>query len=402
MALRFRMAVFALLAWGASATSAHADTCDTERLPQALETGMQQITSAAQLQKNLLEIDGHVGRCPDHPWINLMGAIMDIQVYDAMVRGSNNQINQDSYNYLLRAFSRSNKFIEVPAENRQDRLAVPLPGGGVGQLKYEAASTNRMTIIEMLMQIARLGSVHPYLAAETPPACSGWLNSDTQTVGYAIKKEADLIFQPFMDAAAAACRDPEEIRLRLPLAVTARTYANLVGQEEVAEPEKIRELLEKARAARDAYLDGRDFDIFYSKFDNGRLDTQLRKHGIDPQAGLLPRDLWFTPEHIRSEKMVFSLAMALSEEWAGIAARMAAGSETASSGGALYTRFAYAVLNEGRAAGLEDETRGALRSALRDVQESRVRAPAMDGQELPPQWLFDTLLKTAAALPSGD
>jgi hypothetical protein len=31
-----------------------------------------------------------------------------------------------------------------------------------------------------------------------------------------------------------------------------------------------------------------------------------------------------------------------------------------------------------------------------------VRAPAMDGQELPPQWLFDTLMKTAAALPSGD
>ncbi|PKP81040.1 MAG: hypothetical protein CVT79_12230 [Alphaproteobacteria bacterium HGW-Alphaproteobacteria-18] len=400
MTLRFRMAALAVLALGTAATSAHADTCDTERLPQALETSMQQITSAGQLQKKLLELDGHVSRCPDNPWINLMGAAMDMQVYDAMVQGTNNQITQDSYNYLLRAFARSNAFIAVPAENRRDQLAIPLPSGGVGQLKYEAASTNRRTIIESLMQIARLGSVHPYLAAETPPVCDGWLNSDTQTIGYASKTKADLIFQPFLDGAAAACWNSEEGRL--PLAVTAKTYANLVGRDEVTEPEKIRELLEKAEAARDAYLEGRDFDIFYSKFDSGRLDNQLRKHGVNPQAGLLPRDLWFTTQHMRSEKMHFSLAMALSEEWAGIAARMAAGTETQSSAGALYTRFVYAVLNEGREAGLEEETRAALRFALKNVQESVVRAPAMDGQELPPQWLYDVLMNTAAALPGGN
>lgn len=395
------IAVLGFLLGAITAGAALADTCDSERLPQALETSMQQITSAEQFQKNLLEIDGHVSRCPDDPWMNLMGAVMDMQVYDAMVRGSNNQIKQDAYNYLLRAFARSNKFMEVPAEKRRDLLAVPLPSGGVGQLKFEAASANRRTIIESLMQIARLGSVHPYLAGETPPACDGWLNSDTQTIGYAIKKEADLIFQPFLDAAAEACRDTEERRLRLPLAVTATTYANLVGREEVTEREKVRELLEKARAARDTYLEGRDYDTFYSKFDYGRLDTQLRKHGIDPQAGLLSRDLWFTAEHIRSEKMVFSLAMALSEEWAGIAASMAAGTETASSAGVLYTRYVYDVLNQGRAAGLEAETRGALRSALRNVQESVVRAPAMGDHELPPQWLYDTLMNTAAAI-SGE
>lgn len=402
MTHRYRLAALTALMWGIMGAAAEADTCETERLPQALETSMQQITSAAQLQKSLLEIDGHVGRCPDNPWINLMGAAMDMQVYDAMVRGSNNQINQDSYNYLVRAFARSNKFIEVPAENRRDRLAVPLPAGGVGQLRYEAASNNRKTIIATLMQIARLGSVHPYIAAETPPACSGWLNSDTQSIGYAVKTKADLIFQPFLDAAVEACRDTENASERLPLAVTATMYTNLVTRKEVTEPEKIRELLEKAKSARDAYLDGRDYDTFYSKFDDGRLNTQLRNHGIDPQAGLLPRELWFTPEHMRSETMVFSLSLALSEEWAGIAAAIAAGTETLSSGGTRYTRFAYEVLNQGRAAGLEDETRGALRTALRNVQESVVRAPAMGDHELPPKWLYDTLMNTAAALPTGN
>lgn len=398
----FRPAALAVLASAFVAGAAQADVCSTETVPEALETAMRQISTAEQFQQAIQEMDAYVTQCPEDPWINLMGASMDVRVYETVVANNNNQINQDAYNFLVRAFARSNQFIAVPAENRRDQLAVPLPSGGVGQLKFEAASANRRTIIEALMLIARLGTFHPYIAAETPPACDDWLNSDTQTIGYAIKTGPDMIFQPFLDAAAEACRNPDEVRLRLPLAVAATTYANLVGRDEVTEPAKIRELLEKAQAARDAYLAGRDFDIFYSKFDNGRLDNQLRKHGVDPQAGLISRDLWVTAEHMRSEKMVFSLAMALSEEWAGIAAKLADGTETASSAGALYTRFAYAVLNEGREAGLEAETRGALRSALQDVQESRVRAPAMEGQELPPQWLFDALMNTAAALPGGN
>ncbi|MFN3312214.1 MAG: hypothetical protein ACK46Q_01940 [Hyphomonas sp.] len=396
-----RRAALAVLASVFVAGAAQADVCSTEIVPEALEATLRQISTAEQFQQAIQEMDAYVTQCPEDPWINLMGASMDVRVYETVVANNNKQINQDAYNYLIRAFARSDQFIAVPAENRRDQLAVPLPSGGVGQLKFEAASANRRTIIEALMLIARLGNFHPYIAAETPPACDDWLNSDTQTIGYAMRIKADLIFQPFLDAAAEACRNSEESRLRLPLAVTATTYANLVGRDEVTEPEKIRELLGKAKDARAAYLEGRSFDTFYSKFDSGRLDHQLRKHGVDTQAGMVAREFWFTPEHMRSETMQFSLAWALSEEWAAISEKIAVEGITLSSAGALYTRFVYGVLTEGREAGLEAETRAALRSALRDVQESRVRAFSMADYDLPPQWLHDTLMKTTEPAQMG-
>ncbi|MFN4184446.1 MAG: hypothetical protein ACK4M6_06640 [Hyphomonas sp.] len=397
----FRPAAMAMLATVLVAGAAQADVCSKETVPKALETSMQQISTAEQFQQAIQEMDGYLSQCPDDPWINMMGASMDMRVYDTVVFNSNNKIGQDAVNYLLRAFARSDAYMAVPPEARQNLYAVPTEIG-VGELTHAAAAENRKSILTALMQLARLGTFHPYIAAEAPPACSGWLNADAQTIGYTIDTEADMIFLPFVDAAAEACRNPAEIGLRLPLSVKAHAYTRLVGKDVVTDPERVADMLLKARDARDAYLEGRSFDAFYTKYDAGRLDNQLRKHGADPQAGLLARDLWFTPEHMRTEKMQFSLGMALSEEWATIAAAMSAGTETPSSAGARFTSVVYAVLHEGRAAGLEQETRTALRFALGDVQENRLRAPALEGQEPPPQWLYDILMKTAAAPTEGN
>ncbi|OYW86692.1 MAG: hypothetical protein B7Z22_06140, partial [Hyphomonas sp. 32-62-5] len=151
-----------------------------------------------------------------------------------------------------------------------------------------------------------------------------------------------------------------------------------------------------------AYLSRGGFDFHYSKFDADRLDRELRKHEVDPMAGRLAREQWFTDEHFAREKMQFSLAWALSEEWAAISEKLAKGEIELAAGGTQYTRFVYDVLNDGREAGKEAETKAALRTALSDVQQSRVRAIAMADYELPPQWLYDMLMKTAAAPPGGN
>jgi hypothetical protein len=224
--------------------------------------------------------------------------------------------------------------------------------------------------------------------------------SDTQTVGYAMETEADLIFRPIIVAAAEACRG--EGNDRLPLAVASQAYVRLVERGAITTRSDISKALLKARDYRDAYLSRGGFDFHYSKFDADRLDRELRKHEVNPMAGRLAREQWFTEEHFGSEKMQFSLAWALSEEWAAISEKLAKGEIELAAGGTQYTRFVYDVLKDGREAGKEAETKAALRTALSDVQQSRVRAIAMADCELPPQWLYDMLMKTAAAPPEGN
>lgn len=383
-----------------AAGSAWADDCTTTLRTSAVSATLRPVTTGEQLQAALKEIDAIVVQCPADPWINALGAEMDLRVYNALLAANNNQMTQQAFDFLQRAFARSNVYRETAAEMRSEVYAIQTEHGKAN-LTHSFASTNRKSIIQIFMAMARLGQVHPYLKAETPKTCTGWLSSDTQTVGYAMETEADLIFRPFIDAAAEACR-AEGSGDRLPLAVASQAYVRLVERGAITFRSDIKRSLLKARDYRDAYVGARGFDMYYSKFDADRLDRELRKHEVDPMAGRLARELWFAPEHLGSEKMQFSLAWALSEEWAAISERLAKAEIELAAGGTQYTRFVHDVLKEGREAGKEAETKAALRTALSDVQQSRVRAIAMADYELPPQWLYDMLMKTAAAPPGGN
>lgn len=398
-----RRAALGFLLGAIFAGPALADACETEHLPKALEASLRQTNTAEQFQQALTEIDGQVSRCPDHPWLNMMGALMDMRVYDVLLRGNNNQINQSALNYLIRAYDRSNKYIAVPAEDRKDRYAV-VAGSQKGNLTYGAAADNRKAIIAALMQIAKLGTVHPYLSAETPLACKGWLAPDSQSVGYAMKTEADLMFRPFLEAAAKACSNDEAKKDDTPVGVKAYVYTHLVRTEAVTEPAHISDLLLAARDARDTYLDmnGGQFGIILPKITSNELDSLLRKHGVDPQAGLLPREKWFTADHMRGEEMQFSLAWALSDTWAPLAAEIEAGDKTVASAATDYTKFVSGILAEGREAEMEKETRTAILYALSHVQESRVRSHNMAGHDLPPEWLFQLLQNTYGLQKEGN
>lgn len=381
-----------------AAGSASADDCTGTLRTNAVSATLRPVATGDQLQAALTDIDAIVAQCPADPWINALGAEMDLRVYNALLAANNNQVNQQAFDFLQRAFARSDVYMNTAADMRGEVFAIQTEHGK-GNLTHSFASTNRKSILQIFMAMARLGQVHPYFKAETPKTCTGWLMSDTQTVGYAMETEADLIFRPFIDAAAEACRG--ESNDRLPLAVASQAYVRLVERGALTFRSDISKALLKARDYRDAYLSRGGFDFHYSKFDADRLDRELRKHGVDPMAGRLPREMWFAPEHLGSELMQFSLAWALSEEWAGISEKMHTGNIPAADAGVLYTRFAYEVLAEGRVAGKEAEAKAALRKALSDVQESRVRALAMADYELPPIYVYNVLMKVFAVEPAG-
>lgn len=379
--------------------TAAADDCTAALRTSAVSATLRPVTTGEQLQAALTEIDAIVAQCPADPWINALGAEMDLRVYNALLAANNNQVNQQAFDFLQRGLARSNVYMETAAEMRGEVYAIQTQHG-TGNLTHSFASTSRKSILQIFMAMARLGQVHPYFKAETPKTCGGWLMSDSQTVGYAMETEADLIFRPFIDAAAEACRG--EGSDRLPLAVASQAYVRLVERGAITFRSDVSKALLKARDYRDAYLSRGGFDFHYSKFDADRLDRELRKHEVDPMAGRLAREQWFTEEHFGSEKMQFSLAWALSEEWAAISEKLAKGEIELAAGGTQYTRFVYDVLKDGREAGKEAETKAALRTALSDVQQSRVRAIAMADYELPPPWLYDMLMKTAAAPAGGN
>lgn len=382
-----------------AAGGASAEDCMDSLRAEALGVSIRPLQTGTDMQAALNDMDGYVARCPEDPWINALGAEMDLRVHRQIVAANKNQINQQAFDFLQRAFVRSNIYREAEAEARRDVLGIQTPHGR-GDLKYEVAARTRAAIIEVFMQLARAGQVHPYLKAETPMMCTGWIMSDTQTIGHAMESAADLVFRPFMDAAAEACRGESQTWDRLPMAVAAKAYYRLADKGAVADEAEVASMLLKARDYRDAYLRGAGHDFHYSEFDADRLDSELRKRGIDPMAGRLARELWFAPGNLGSKTMQFSLAWALSETWAAAAEQIAKGEITEPSGAVLYSRFVYEVLGEGREAGKEAETKAVLRRALADVQEYRVRALAMADHDLPPKYMYDVLMNTLTPAPA--
>ncbi|MFN7054593.1 hypothetical protein [Hyphomonas sp.] len=396
---RLKRLVAALLgAMVVAAGSAAAEDCAGART-EALGVSVRPVTTGAELQAAFTDMDALVDRCPEDAWLNALGAAMDFRVYSTIMNANNNQMNQQSFDVLNRAFYRSNRYGEAPAEARPEVAGVQTPHGRAG-LSHDAARGVRREIMTVFLAMARAGHMHPYLKVEEPLTCHVWLRTDVQTIGYQVQSRTDLGLMPFIDAAAETCRDNQEGWLRTPLAVAAQAHLRLVQKGAITDPAAVGEALLKARDYRDAYLATEGFDAFYSKFDAGQLDGELRKHGVDPMAGRLARELWFRPEHLGSEIMQFSVAYALSEAWAELAAKMQTEGLGYTAADAAYTRFANEVLAEGRAAGQEEQTKAALRNALTDVQTNRVRAPAIAGHEPPRAVIYTALMNAFAAAPA--
>lgn len=263
----------------AVAGPALADPCETEVLPAALGAAKVKPSNGEEFAQLLQKMEGYVAACPEHPWVNMMLATMDFLAYQALTDINDGVPNQEGVNHLLRGFVHIGKFMDGPDELRRDRFMLATPSGP-GDLRHSTAVDLRKAIITKLMQIAKMGSVHPYLSGTEPVACEGWLTSDARTVAYAIDTKEDLIFLPFVDAAAEACEAAGDTANFLPLALKAKVYAEVVEKAYVTDTDEIRRMLRSAKDAQVAYLRGRESDVFYSKSDVELLGKLMRAHAV--------------------------------------------------------------------------------------------------------------------------
>lgn len=398
-------AIFAAAALTFAAPAALAEDCDKDILPRAYVVIQTVTQPGAVLGDKMDMMDSHVNRCPDHAWINALGGELDFMIFRTLRANNGGVVHQDAYNFLGRALQRSNVFKAGPIEDQQSRYNVLLNQFGA-HLDYSVASNSRKAIIESLAQLALAGTVHPYLKAEDPLACEGWVTSDAQTLGYMVKVAKDQVLLPFVEAAAEACRMAPYRMDRLPLSVLVVAYSKLIENEEVTDPAEIERLLIAARRAADDFMSDDGYHtLLFSESDDRKLTGLIRKHGVPTGGGpaTIDRSLWFKPEYIGSEVAIRSVAYAFSEYWTPLAAgETGAPLEEVAKARNVLTSYIYQLRKQGTEAGLEIETSAMLREALTAFQSGDLRTPDTLDRTAIPLWFYDFLIKTLTPDPADD
>lgn len=399
-----RSAIFAAAALVFAAPAALAEDCDKVILPRAYVVIQTVTQPGAVLGDQMNKMDSHVTSCPEHAWINALGGELDRMIFVALRTNNGGVVNQDAYNFLGRALMRSNVFKAGPIEDQQSRYNVLLNQYGA-HLDYSVASNSRKAIIESLAQLALAGTVHPYLKAEEPLACEGWVTSDAQALGYMVKTAKDKVLLPFVEAAAEACRTAPDRMDRLPLAVLVVAYSKLVKNEEVKDPAEIERLLIAARRAADDFMSDDGYhSLLFSENDDRALTALIRKHGVHTGGGpaTIDRSLWFTPEYIATEVAIRSVAYSFGEYWTPLAAgETGAPTEEVAKARNVLTSYIYQLKKEGAEAGLVAETDTLLREALTAFQRGDLRTPETQDRTAIPVWFYDFLIKTLTPAPAS-
>ncbi len=395
--LKSALCAAALLAVATLPAAAEGDTCETVKLPRALEAIQSVIKDGATLAAYVPQMDSHVKDCPDHAWINALGGELDLMTYRGLRNANGGVPTQDAVNYLSRAFVRSEVFQTGPDTGRNGRYNISTSHSFYNRLEYSVASNSRSAIMTELMTLALAGTVHPYLAAATPPECKGWLTSDAQTISYKIDTAAQLPMLPFVEAAAEACRNQPARTDRLPLSLLAKTYIRLVDTGHVTDPAEVERMLLAAEKNAREYLGEDEFHTFYfDESDVNKLKSLLRKHGVHagPGEAVIDRSLWFTAEYIGSEAAIRSFGYSLDEYWTPLAAgdTDAPGEEVARARNRM-TAYLIELNKEGAAAGFKDEASAMLREAVTAFHKREIISPRMESRKDMPPFLYDILIR---------
>ncbi|MGE6699011.1 hypothetical protein ACQKH5_15035 [Hyphomonas sp. NPDC076900] len=401
--LKSALCAAALMAGAALQAVADDATCETEKLGAALESVQAVIKDGTTLAAYVPQMDSYVKACPNQAWINVLGGELDLIVFRGLRQANGGAPAQDSVNYLARAFERSNVFYAGPDETRNRRTNIATSYNFYNTLDYSIASDSRGAIIGELVTLALAGTVHPYLAATTPPECKGWLVSDAQTISYKISTAADTPLLAFVEAAAEACRN-QPLRSSLsPSALLAKAYLRLIDTGQVTEPDEVKRMLLAAEDNAKAYLGDDEFVAFYfDKTDVNKLKSLLRKYGVHsgPGEAVIDRALWFTPEYIGSEAAIRSIVYSLDDYWTPLAAgdTEAPGEEVAKARNRM-TAYLLELNKEGGAAGVQDQASAMLRDAVTAFHKREILSPEMQDRKDMPSWLYDVVIRILTPQP---
>lgn len=402
MLLAARLAPLAIAAFAFAAPAALAEDCDTVLLPRAVSVIQDVVKPGANLSAKIAEMDGYVQSCPAHGWIHVMASELDLMVFRSTKTSNGGKATQEGVNFLARAFVRSGVFQQGPDDNRRERYLLQT-GTGTVNLTYSVASNNRSAIIEALGDLAKAGTIHPYLKPETDPACEGWAVSDAQTLSYKVTTAADMMLLPFVEAVARSCKSDPGNRDRLPSALLTKAYMKLVKTDAVTEKAEIRRLLIAARQSAEDYKGTIGYhSIFFSEFDDRELTALSRKHGVlsgeEPET--IERPLWFSREHVGSELAIRSIVHSFRDYWTPLAAgETDAPAEEVARARIAFTGYVVQLNKQGADAGLPDETQAMLIEAVNAFNKGEILVPDAATTSPMPSWLYDMTMRLLKPAP---
>lgn len=372
-----------------------ADTCDA-MIAQAAALIVAPLKSTEDFSARLGELDGMLTQCPNHPWLNAIGAQSDLRAYELLVRANNGQPNQQALSFITRALQRSTIYFDAPSSQRPDKPQLRTEAGPAN-LTYSTASDSRQEILMILVDLAKRGVAHPYLALQQPLACTNRVANDAQTLSYALSTSHDRVAVaiPFIDAAAQACMQANTRDITLPFATQARAHLNLVRLKLLSDDEAIKQSLRKAAAAEQAYIVQPHYSLHWSDTDSAQLAKLLRQYDVGPW---LSRSLWFTAEHIETAAAIEAIALYLNDQWSPLAAgTLQVESTLVAQAHSEFTKKVFALFNEGKEAGLNAQTKATLLAALKAFVDGEIRT--FDTKKLPPppEYILRILYATLAA-----
>lgn len=391
MNINYFAAVLLLLFFTAES---RANDCET-MISEAAALIIAPLESADDFSTRISQLDDMLAQCPDHAWLNAIGAQSDLRAFELLVRANKGQLNQQALSFIDRALQRSTLYFNAPSAQRADKPSLRTEAG-TANLTYAAARDSRQEILTILSDLATRGVAHPYLEVEQPLACSDLVANDAQTLSYAMSLNHDLaaVVIPFIDGAAQACFSAATRQVTLPFAVQARAHLSLVRLQLLADDDSIKQSLRKARAAEQAYIAQPHYSLHWSESDSAHLAKLLRQYDVGPW---LSPSLWFTAEHIATDAAIEAIALHLNDHWSPLAAgTMQVESGLVTQAQSEFTKRVFALLNQGRAAGLDQPTKATLLAALKAFVEGDIRTFETKDLPPPPEYMVRILYGTLA------
>ncbi|WP_417657264.1 hypothetical protein [Pseudidiomarina aestuarii] len=381
---------FAVVAFIVTAP-AYSQSCDDSIVPQALELVRQQPKTGQEFSERLSQMDSYYQTCPEHPWVNALAAVTDTQAYELITRSNNGQPNQQAISFLSRALLRSNVYFDTPTVERKERFNLQL-SNGMGNLRHEDIAKNRNTIFDHLMTLGRTNRIHPYLSGTEALQCTSGREGDTQRIGFAIKSKNDLVFLPFIDQFAEACRATGDPKRTLAIAVQARVYRDVVKNQLVTDEVLIRDYLQKAQQAESNYLASHNYDIHWSEQDSKSLRILLRDYQM---TNTIPKARWFTPDAIESAEVTESIALEMNNRWLEITKSIEDDNPATSAvAGRQFSQYVFSLMNAGKEANMNEPAKAAIHKALTAFVAGDIRTSATQYLPMPSQMFLNVLFNS--------
>lgn len=376
-----------------AAPQALAFECGPERIAAAAHHYNAMLNSATpdpQMDALRSEIVVAAKHCPETGWLQIIAAgaeIKRLERREAAPGTPSPEVKLDRFAYVERAAGHLMAFRDHYPEDFQY---------GAIRLAYSEWSGLAESVVHAMLRYAADGYVQPLVSDNPPPLACDYVTKAMATSASNFRFVSNPASLTFLTTVADICRpSPDPLEWGV-LVQRSNRLVRLVETGGISNPDHIR------WALREAYRDSRQFlqghepprGLWFESNERS-LQAMLEKHQVD--LGFLgtykdiPQADWFKPEHVGTEDVTYSMALAISRMWTPLAAGITDAEQADAT--RERGRIFIAIMEMGKAADEAGQTvagRQRLIEALNAFQRADVRTPETASLPPPPGWLVDT------------